>query len=52
MKYEEAKKILGDRATFELKHMKRALTLFQILNTEEENIRLEAVKTMLKHRKQ
>ena len=51
MNLEEAKEILGDRATWELKNMKRALSSMPILNTDEDNQRLEAVKVMLKHRK-
>lgn len=47
----EAKEILGDRATWELENMKRALSSFPILNTAEENKRLEAVKVMLKEKK-
>jgi len=48
----QAREILGDRATWELKNMKKALSSFPILNTEEENKRLEAVKVMLKERKE
>jgi len=44
----EAKKILGDRASWELKNMERALKSMPILNTPEENLRLEAVKVALK----
>ena len=44
----EATGILVDRAIWELKRMKKALSTFPILNTEEEKNRLEAVKTMLK----
>jgi len=51
MNLEEAKEILGDRATWELRNMKKALTMLPILNTDEDNLRLEAVKVMLKHRK-
>ena len=46
----QAKEILGDRATWELKNMKRALSFCGALNTAEENERLEAVKVMLKER--
>ncbi len=48
MNKEEAIEILDDRAEWELKNMKRALTSFPILNTEEENKRLDAVKVLLK----
>jgi hypothetical protein len=51
MDIKEAKEILGDRATWELKNMKRALMMLPILNTDEDNQRLEAVKVMLKYRK-
>jgi hypothetical protein len=50
MSKDKAREILGDRATWELKNMKKALSSFPILNTEEENKRLEAVKVMLKER--
>jgi hypothetical protein len=40
-----------NRATWELQNMKRALSMFPILNTEEENKRLEEVKKELKLRK-
>lgn len=46
----EALNILGDRATWELRHMKKALESLSMLNTDEENLRLEAVKTLLKAR--
>jgi len=51
MSKEKAEKILGDRDTWELQNMKRALSNMQVLNTEEENERLEAVKVILKERK-
>lgn len=44
----EAKEILGDRAKWELRAMKRALKTLGILNTDDDNLRLEAVKTLLK----
>ena len=46
-----ARAILGNRATWELSAMKKALTMFPILNSDEDNERLEAVKVMLKARK-
>lgn len=52
MDIKEAIEILGDRATWELRAMKKALTIRQFLNTEEENRRLEAVGIMLKNRKE
>jgi len=42
------KEILGDRAIWELRNMKKALETFSILNTPEEDERLEAVKAMLR----
>jgi len=51
MTRQEALNILGDRATWELQHMKKALGTLTLLNTPEEDERLEAVKTELKHRK-
>lgn len=44
----EAKKILGDRAEWELIHMVKALSMLSLLNTDEENQRLEAGKVMLR----
>ena len=44
----EAMEILGDRASWELTHMKKALEMLEILNTPEENTRLEAVKVLLR----
>lgn len=52
MSKSEAKEIVGNRATWELKNMKKALSSFPILNSEEENKRLEAVKIVLKERKE
>ena len=48
MTKQKARQILGDRATWELKNMRKALSMLSILNTPEEDERLEAVKTMLK----
>jgi hypothetical protein len=45
----EAKKILGNRAKWELQNMKRALTFLGALNSQEENQRLEACRVMLKN---
>jgi len=47
----EAKSILGNSAEWELKNMKKALELIPFLNTTEENLRLAAVKHMLKIKK-
>jgi len=48
MTKQKARQILGNRATWELKNMRKALSMLSILNTPEEDERLEAVKTMLK----
>lgn len=48
---QQAKTRLGDRAEWELKNMSRALKMFPILNTAEDNQRLKDVKTILKLRK-
>lgn len=48
----DAEKILGDRADWELRAMKKALTTMPLLNTPEENQRLQAVKVMLRSRRQ
>jgi len=49
-KLQEARNRLGDRADWELKNMKKALSMFPILNSPEENKRLEDVKTLIKLR--
>lgn len=51
MTKEKAIEILGDRAHWELLNMKKALSSMQLLNTLEEDLRLEAVKTLLKYNK-
>ncbi len=51
MELKQALEIIGNSADFELKNMKKALSMFPILNTEEENLRLEAVKIVLKNRR-
>jgi len=48
MNLKEAKNILGNRANCELKHMQKALQSLPLLNTDEDNQRLEAVKIVLK----
>ena len=50
MTTEQAKKILGDRPAWELKNIVRALSMFRLFNTPEENERLEAAKVILKLR--
>ena len=41
---------MKNRATYELKNMIKALSMFELLNTEEENQRLEDAKKELKKR--
>jgi hypothetical protein len=48
MTYAEAKKIVGNQPTFALKNMVVALSTLQFLNTQAENLRLEAAKIVLK----
>ena len=50
MNIEAAKNLLGDRASWELSAMRKALSMIPILNTDEDNLRLEAVKVMQKAR--
>jgi hypothetical protein len=49
MTLEQAQKILGNRAKWELQNMKKALSFMGALNTTEENERLEACKILLKN---
>jgi len=51
MTEKQAKEILGDRATWELLQMKKALSMLPIFNSNEDNLRLEAVKVLLKKKK-
>ena len=52
MSLKEAEDILGNRATWELRNMKKALTMMGgWFNTPEDNLRLQAVKVVLKDRK-
>lgn len=48
MTVNEAEKLLGKRPKWELQQMHRALASFQAINTEEENVRLQAVRVLLK----
>lgn len=48
MTINEAKEIVGDRAKWELLHMKRALSMLGALNTQDEDRRLDAVNALLK----
>ena len=50
MKPEEARAILGNRTTWELRNMRRALSTLAVFNTPEEAKRLEAVKILLSKR--
>ena len=50
MTEEEAIDILGNRAAWELRNMKKALEMLSILNTPEDEKRLEAAKVLLKSR--
>lgn len=50
MTIKQAKEILGNRAKWELKNMKHALSTLGALNTPEENERLAAVKVLLKEK--
>tara|TARA_R100000234_G_scaffold69731_1_gene42813 strand:+ start:777 stop:956 length:180 start_codon:yes stop_codon:yes gene_type:complete len=43
-------KIMKNRATWELKNMVKALSMLELLNTEEENKRLQEAKQELKCR--
>lgn len=49
MTLEQAQKILGNRAKWELQNMKKALSFMGALNSPEENERLEACKILLKN---
>tara|TARA_Y100000114_G_scaffold82624_1_gene76282 strand:- start:525 stop:683 length:159 start_codon:yes stop_codon:yes gene_type:complete len=42
---------MKNRATWELKNIVKALSMFELLNTEEENKRLQEAKQELKRRK-
>lgn len=48
MSVEKAFLIVGHRPLWELQAMRRALSIHQFLNTPEENLRLQAVKVLLK----
>ena len=51
MGLKEAEGILGNRARWEVLNMKKALSSMQLLNTDEENERLEACKVWLRSHK-
>jgi len=50
MNLEKAKYMCGNHPTWVLRNMIRALSSMNLLNTEEENLRLEAAKIVLKER--
>ena len=51
MTKEKAKEILGERPKWELQNTKKALSIMVVFNTEEENLRLEACKILLRKEK-
>lgn len=51
MNLQEAQEIVGNEATWILKNMRRALATMNLLNTPEENRRLEAATIVLAHRR-
>jgi hypothetical protein len=51
MSFNEYVKLLNRRPRWELLNMKKALSMMQILNTEDENNRLAAVKLLLRTKK-
>ena len=51
MDLKKAEEILGNRARWEVVNMKKALSSMQVLNTDEENERLEACKVWLRKHK-
>ncbi len=51
MSLAEAKDLLGNRANWELRNMKKALETATIMNTSEENQRLVAVRKVLKSKR-
>lgn len=48
MTIDRARALLGDRSAWELRNMRKALSMMPFMNTDEENERLEAVKTLLR----
>ena len=51
MTIEEAKKITGNQPVWALKNMIKALSMMAVLNSDEENKRLQAAKIVLQHSK-
>jgi len=52
MTLEKAKKIVGNQATWALKNMVKALNLLPLLNTPEDDERLEAAQIILRSRRE
>jgi len=50
MSLKEAQEIVGNRDTWELKNMRKALSSIPLLNTTEDNQMLEAVKKVLRNK--
>lgn len=48
MTLEQAKYIIGNRSAWELRHIIRALKMFELLNTPEEKRRLKAAQIVLR----
>lgn len=48
MTLEEAKYIIGNKSAWELRHIIRALKMFDVFNTPEEKQRLQAAKIVLR----
>lgn len=52
MTREKAKRIVGNQATWALKNMVKALKILPLLNTSEDNERLEAAQIILRSRRE
>lgn len=52
MTLEKAKRIVGNQATWALKNMVKALNLLPLLNTPEDDERLEAAQIVLRSRRE
>lgn len=51
MQYNKAMALVGNKTDWELQAMRKALSTFPILNSDDENKRLEAVKIIILSRK-
>jgi hypothetical protein len=51
MNFKEATELLGDRSLWELRNMRKALTVMGALNTDEENKELRAVNVLLRSKR-